>query len=170
MTKLSLKTAIAGLATTALASTAWVSVATADPVDDNLVINEEIEIVTKADAPAHLDGALDEVLSGWLFRGTETRAMEMDDFDNPGMIFVEQAEDVWNAAEGTAGKSCSSCHEGSDSMAGVRAVYPKWNEGAGARIADECGCGWPGCGDLRAWKRALLRPDRPVGALLRQLP
>ena len=130
MTKLSLKTAIAGLATTALASTAWVSVAIADPVDDNLVINEEIEIVTKADAPAHLDGALDEVLSGWLFRGTETRAMEMDDFDNPGMIFVEQAEDVWNAAEGTAGKSCSSCHEGSDSMAGVRAVYPKWNEGA----------------------------------------
>jgi len=111
MTKLSLTAAIAGLATTTL-----IGVAIADPVDDTLVINEEIEIVTKAAAPAHLDGALDEVLSGWLFRGAETRAMEMDDFDNPGMIFVEQAEEVWNTAEGSEGKSCASCHDGSDSL------------------------------------------------------
>jgi len=126
MTRLSLRTTLTSLAAFAMASTAM-----AEPVDDTLVINEEIEIVTKTEAPAHLDGALDEVLSGWLFRGAETRAMEMDDFDNPGMIFVEQAEDSWNLVEGSEGKACASCHEGSDSMAGVRPVYPKWNEAAG---------------------------------------
>jgi sulfur-oxidizing protein SoxA len=74
---------------------------------------------------------VDEVMSGWLFRGTETRAMQADDFDNPGMIFVEQAEEAWNTAEGSEGKSCSSCHNDPASMAGVRPVYPKFNEKAG---------------------------------------
>jgi sulfur-oxidizing protein SoxA len=66
-----------------------------------------------------------------LFRGKETRAMQMDDFDNPGMIFVEKAQDAWVTAEGSEGKSCSSCHDDMDSMAGVKATYPKWNEEAG---------------------------------------
>ncbi|WP_299029673.1 sulfur oxidation c-type cytochrome SoxA [uncultured Sulfitobacter sp.] len=103
----------------------------ADPVDDNLVINEETAIVTRTAAPAHVSDALDEVMSGWLFRGTETRAMQADDFDNPGMIFVEQAQDAWVTADGTEGKSCASCHNDMESMAGVKASYPKWNEAAG---------------------------------------
>ena len=105
--------------------------AVADPVDDNLVLNEETEMVTRTAAPAHVSDALDEVMSGWLFRGTETRAMQADDFDNPGMIFVEQAQDTWVTADGSEGKSCSSCHDDMDSMAGVKATYPKWNEEAG---------------------------------------
>lgn len=107
------------------------SIASADPVDDNLILNEETEIVTRTAAPAHLSDALDEVMSGWLFRGTETRAMQADDFDNPGMIFVEKALEAWDTAEGSEGKSCSSCHNEMDSMAGVKATYPKWNEAAG---------------------------------------
>ncbi|WP_406676020.1 sulfur oxidation c-type cytochrome SoxA [Roseobacter weihaiensis] len=103
----------------------------AEPVDDTLVLNEEQTLVTRTTAPAHLEGVLSEIISGWHFRGTETRAMQTDDFDNPGMIFVEQAEEVWNTADGTEGKSCASCHEGSETMAGVRPVYPKWNEAAG---------------------------------------
>ncbi len=105
--------------------------ALADPVEDTLVINEEIEIVTKTAAPAHLSDVMDEVLSGWLFRSDETRVMEADDFDNPGMIFVEQAEEVWNTVDGSEGKSCASCHEDSANMKGVRPTYPKWNEAAG---------------------------------------
>lgn len=104
--------------------------AVADPVDDTLVLNEETTIVTRTAAPAHVADALDEVMSGWLFRGTETRAMQADDFDNPGMIFVEQAEDTWNTAEGTEGKSCADCHGASDEMAGVRPTFPKWNDAA----------------------------------------
>lgn len=103
----------------------------AEPVDDTLILNEEMTLVTRTAAPAHISDVLDEVISGWHFRGTETRAMQADDFDNPGMIFVEQAEEVWNTAEGSEGKSCSSCHEDTSSMKGVRAVYPKWNETAG---------------------------------------
>ncbi|MGH1367346.1 MAG: sulfur oxidation c-type cytochrome SoxA [Maritimibacter sp.] len=100
--------------------------------DAELVINEEIEIVTKTAAPAHLDGALDEVLSGWRFRSDGTQLMQMDDFDNPGMIGVEKALDTWATAEGTEGKSCMDCHGDAEDMAGVKAVYPKWNETAGA--------------------------------------
>lgn len=103
----------------------------ADPVDDTLVLNEETEMVTRTSAPAHLSDILDEVMSGWLFRGTETRQMQMDDFDNPGMIFVEQAMEAWEVADGSEGKSCASCHNDIDSMAGVKATYPKWDEAAG---------------------------------------
>ena len=103
----------------------------ADPDDDTLVINGEIAITTKAPAPAHLSDVLDEVMSGWHFRSDETQAMEMDDFDNPGMIFVEQGVEIWNAVDGSEGKSCASCHGAPEEMAGVKAVYPKWNEAAG---------------------------------------
>ena len=114
-----------------LATLLTTSAAFADPVDDNLILNEETEMVTRTAAPEHVSDALDEVMSGWLFRGTETRAMQMDDFDNPGMIFVEQAEEVWNTAEGSAGKSCADCHGASADMSEVRPTYPKWNADAG---------------------------------------
>ena len=109
---------------------AFGSVATADE-DANLVINGEDELVVRTAAPDHLKDNLDEVISGWVFRSDETQALQMDDFDNPGMIFVDQGADAWAAVDGSAGKSCASCHGEPDSMAGVRAVYPKWNEDAG---------------------------------------
>ena len=128
MTKL---TSIKTLAALAVAgSFVMGGAAIADPVDDELVVNGE-QLVTKTAAPAHLADAVDEIYSGWRFRTDETRALQMDDFDNPGMIFVDQAIDAWNTVEGTEGKSCASCHEGPESMKGVRAVYPKWNETAG---------------------------------------
>lgn len=104
----------------------------ADPADDTLVINEETEIVTRAPVPEHMEeSAVDELMSGWLFRKEGTRDMERDDFDNPGMIFVDQAQDAWDTVEGSEGKSCASCHgDVEDSMKGVRAVYPKWNDSA----------------------------------------
>ncbi|WP_442970409.1 sulfur oxidation c-type cytochrome SoxA [Roseovarius sp. E0-M6] len=105
--------------------------ALAEAVEDTLVVNEDIEMTTRTDAPEHLSDALDEIMSGWHFRGTETRAMQADDFDNPGMIFVEQARDDWSEVVGTEGNSCASCHDEPESLAGVRAVYPKWNEAAG---------------------------------------
>ncbi|RNF35417.1 sulfur oxidation c-type cytochrome SoxA [Paracoccus methylarcula] len=95
---------------------------------DPIVINGgEIELPTAVPAPDHLEGAFDQVYSGWLFRDSETQAMQLDDFENPGMIFVDQGIDDWNTIEGEAGKSCASCHEGIESMKGVRAVMPKVN-------------------------------------------
>ena len=122
-----LKGALSVMAVAACAASgAW-----SDPVDDTLMLNGETELVTRTSAPAHLSDAFDEIYSGWLFRGTETRAMQTDDFDNPGMIFVEQAEAVWEAVDGSEGKSCASCHGATEDMAGVRPSYPKWNEAAG---------------------------------------
>lgn len=95
----------------------------------NLVIDGELEITVRAPAPGHLEN-LDEITSGWVYRSTETQAMQADDFDNPGMIFVDEGRDIWNAVEGENGKSCASCHDGPDSLAGVTGVYPKWNEDA----------------------------------------
>ncbi|UWQ55263.1 sulfur oxidation c-type cytochrome SoxA [Leisingera caerulea] len=104
----------------------------AGPDDDKLVVNEEIEMTTKAAAPAHVADVLDEVMSGWHFRSDETQALQMDDFENPAMVFVDQAQEAWDTADGSEGKSCASCHgDVEESMAGVRAVYPKWNEEAG---------------------------------------
>jgi sulfur-oxidizing protein SoxA len=103
----------------------------AEPVEDTLVVNGEIEMTTWTEPSETVEGKLPELISGWHFRGTETRAMQADDFDNSGMIFVQDAKDAWNTVEGDAGKSCSSCHEDvAGSMKGVRAVYPKWNEDA----------------------------------------
>ncbi|CUH69725.1 Cytochrome c [Thalassovita autumnalis] len=108
------------------------TLAIAEADDDTLIVNDELEMVTKAAAPAHLADDLDEVISGWHFRSDETQALQMDDFDNPGMLGVELAIDAWETVEGTAEKSCASCHgDVEESMAGVRAVYPKWNEAAG---------------------------------------
>jgi len=117
------------LSTVALMSAALAMPALADE-SAKLVINEDVEIVTHAPAPAHAEN-LDEVLSGWLFRADETQVLQMDDFDNPGMIFVDQAQEEWDKVDGTEGKSCASCHDDVESLAGVRAVYPKWNETAG---------------------------------------
>lgn len=118
-------------ALTAIAAVAFAGSAVADE-DAQLVLNGETEMVTTAAAPAHLSDVLDEVYSGWVFRSDETQAMQMDDFDNPGMVFVEAAMDAWNTAEGSKGKSCADCHgDAEESMVGVRAVYPKWNETAG---------------------------------------
>ena len=95
----------------------------------NLVVNEEIEITVRTEAPAHIEN-LSTIYSGWVFRSDETQAFQMDDFENPGMIFVDDAIDAWNTVEGSEGNSCASCHDGPESMAGVRAVYPKWNDAA----------------------------------------
>lgn len=107
------------------------TLASADPVEDTLVLNGETEVVTRTDAPPVVADVFDEVISGWHYRGDETREMQADDFDNPGFIFVEQARDMWNVADGSEGKSCADCHNAPEEMAGVRPVYPKWNEEAG---------------------------------------
>ena len=81
-----------------LALSTITTVAIADE-DAELVINEELKVATKAAAPA--DSALDELISGWRFRTNETQALQMDDFDNPSFIFIEQGEDLYAKVDGT---------------------------------------------------------------------
>lgn len=98
----------------------------------SLVVNGEETMTIEAPAAAHLEN-LSTVYSGWNFRTTETQALQLDDFDNPGMIFVDQASDQWETVEGAAGKACASCHEaGPSEFAGLRTVLPRWDEEEGA--------------------------------------
>lgn len=94
--------------------------------DADLVVNGEIEMTVRAPAPDHVEG-LSEIMSGWLFRSDETQAVQMDDFDNPGMIFVDAGREMFNAEIGADGESCASCHEGPETLADVRPTYPKWD-------------------------------------------
>ena len=128
------------LAATTAFGLALAGVALADPVDDTLVIETDdgpLEISTTAPAPDHLKGVMDTIWSGWHYRETETRALEADDFDNPGMVFVDLGMDAWNEPMGTNGESCAGCHEGPESMAGLRAVTPRVDEKTGALMGVE---------------------------------
>ena len=109
----------------ALASAMALSSAITGPVDEKLIIDDQ-EMITRAKAQEGLP--FDEVLSGWLFREAETRELEADSFQNPGMLYVERGEEIWNEVDGTMGKSCASCHnDAAETMQGIAANYPKWD-------------------------------------------
>lgn len=64
-----------------------------------------------------------------------TRAMQSDDSANPGMLAVQEGEDLWNAPAGASGKACASCHgEAAHSMRGAAPRYPAWSEARAAPI------------------------------------
>jgi len=125
---------IAVAATTLVAVSAVTTMTVfAAPADDALVIDEELEMVTRT---AATEGhPLAEVLSGWHYRTPDTRDLQRDSFDNPGLLGVEEGEELWNTVEGTMGKSCASCHgDASESMSSVGSSYPKWSEKLGKPI------------------------------------
>ncbi len=114
----------------AITTTFVAATVVAGPVEDTLVIDDEIEIITRA--PSSEGHPLPEVISGWHYRTDSTRAMEADSFANGGMLGVEQGAALWSTVEGSEGKSCESCHQdAATSMAGVGAIYPKWHEESG---------------------------------------
>ncbi len=101
----------------------------ADPNDNELVV-EGVKIPTEAKAPE--GSPFDKLYSGWRFRSPETQALQMDDFENPGFPLVDRGQALWSTADGSAGKSCASCHnDASESMKGVRAKMPKWHNEIG---------------------------------------
>lgn len=120
------KFAAAALAAVILSTAA----AQADPIEDKeLSINGgEVVLPLRAPAPKFLKDTFPEVISGHAYRDPDTRAMQSDDFSNPGMVFVDSGLAAWDAVEGTEGKSCANCHNGIESMKGVRAAMPKMNE------------------------------------------
>ena len=77
---------------------------------EDSVLDVEGEIFfTQTAAPAHMEN-VDTIYSGWVFRTDETQALQMDDFDNPSFVFIDQALDQWETAEGSEGKACADCH------------------------------------------------------------
>jgi sulfur-oxidizing protein SoxA len=70
--------------------------------------------------------------SGYLFMGADTRALQDDDFLNPGMFAVELGRELWQTADGANGMSCASCHRDAETtMRGVAARYPSYDAATG---------------------------------------
>ena len=117
-----------GLAGCAALGLAWTALAGPGPDEDQLVI-EGVEIVTEVKAP---DGhPLDTIYSGWRFRTDETQALSADDFENPAMVAVEYGLELWETAAGSSNQSCADCHGEPESMKGLRANMPRWNDAKG---------------------------------------
>lgn len=93
-------------------------------------------------APQDRDNPLKTLISGYYFIPFDLRALQDDDFDNPGFgsgnwkgIGVAYGEELWRETEGSAGKSCSSCHDSnSNIMRAAAAAYPKHSAKAGKVI------------------------------------
>ena len=81
--------ALAATAFALAAPLAGFAVTEPEDVQPIVIDGGAVELPTVAPAPEHLKGVMDKVYSGWLFRDPDTQAMQMDDFANPGMVFVD---------------------------------------------------------------------------------
>src|SRR5688572_8722610 len=73
------------------------------------------------------------------FAGADIRAMQADEFSNPGMLWVTRGERLWKEPAGKAAKSCAGCHgEARESMKGVATRYPRIDPGT-ARLVNVAG-------------------------------
>lgn len=74
---------------------------------------------------------LPELRSGATYTGADVRAMQADDFSNPGMLWVERGAKLWSTPAGSSAQSCASCHnDAKASMKGVAARYPAFDTAA----------------------------------------
>ncbi len=78
--------------------------------------------------PAEAGNPLPFLVQGEEFLRPSIRAMQADDFDNPGFPLVEAAEASWSKAENPARKSCQGCHGAGDKnlIKKAAASYPKY--------------------------------------------
>lgn len=73
--------------------------------------------------------------SGYDFLTPEVRQLQDDDFANPGMLWVQEGERLWNEPAGTSGQSCASCHgDAAQSMRTAATRFPAFSQDAGRVI------------------------------------
>ena len=65
--------------------------------------------------------------SGFDEMGAATQAMQRDDTMNPAMLWVQEGDQLWRRV-GASSQSCASCHGEPQSMKGVAARYPAWDD------------------------------------------
>lgn len=70
-----------------------------------------------------------EPRSGYEFVKSETRAMQDDDFANPGLLTVDRGEELFNQKHENSGKSCASCHGEEGEKLNTKEIvrYPVYN-------------------------------------------
>ena len=77
-----------------------------------------------------------EAKSGYEYIKPATRAMQDDDFENPGMLTVEQGRELFNIKQGGASKACAECHGGDGLEMDTKSIarYPIYNEKQGGIV------------------------------------
>jgi sulfur-oxidizing protein SoxA len=68
-----------------------------------------------------------EPRSGYAYQSDEIRAMQDDDFANPGMLWVDQGAALWAQAGADGGPACADCHGAAGSLRGVAVRYPQYD-------------------------------------------
>lgn len=95
-------------------------------------------VVACAQGPMLVDKADTEsdLRSGYSYAQPETQAMQDDDFNNPGFLWVDIGEEKWSTPDGDAGQACSDCHGEADdpkggpagiTMVGVGSKFPVYD-------------------------------------------
>ncbi len=115
-----------------------------------------------------------ELKSGSAFLGSDLRALQNDDFANPGMLWVERGEKLWSEPAGKKSLACTGCHK-DQSMRGVAASYPKIDRASGKLVNLEdrinfCRTDRMGAGPLRYESDELLALTAYVARQSRGLP
>ena len=118
----------------------------------------------------------DRLQSGLAFLAPDQRALQQDEFANPGMLWVERGERLWREPAGAGGRACASCHaDARASMKGAAARYPVLDAKAGrvfnleGRI-NECRAAHQGAAPLPYESEALLSLTAYVAHQSRGLP
>jgi sulfur-oxidizing protein SoxA len=69
--------------------------------------------------------------SGYAYLGEELRALQDDDFGNPGMLWVDRGAALWETAPADGGPACAGCHGPPASLGAVAARLPRWDAARG---------------------------------------
>jgi sulfur-oxidizing protein SoxA len=121
-------------------------------------------------------GRAEEKRSGYQDASPETRAMQDDDAQNPGFLWVQQGEALWSQRSDGAERSCGDCHGAAPvAMRGVAARFPMFDARLGRPITlaqriRQCRVERQGAADLPAESDALLGLTAYVGLQSRGMP
>jgi L-cysteine S-thiosulfotransferase len=114
--------------------------------------------------------------SGYQDASPETRAMQDDDAENPGFLWVQQGEALWSQHPGGTGRSCADCHgAASVAMRGVAARYPAFDAHQGRPVTlvqriEQCRVNRQSLAPLPPESDALLGLAAYVGLQSRGMP
>ncbi len=98
--------------------------------------------------------------SGIDFAGADVRAMQADDAQNPGMLWVERGAALWREGSG----ACAGCHgDAAASMKGVASRLPAWSDAQGRIVDLEDRIN--ACRATRQQRPALARESEDLNAL-----
>jgi sulfur-oxidizing protein SoxA len=104
------------------------------------IVAARAETKSPAVKPASPDNPLIELVPGRRYLSPKLAAQQADEFDNPAIPLVLNAERIWKQPDGESGKSCNSCHAkgtGPVPLDRPAATYPKYDAQAGKVISLE---------------------------------